>query len=417
MFDQDKINNYLENICKNASDMYCAPGITFSFDKKYSEDFNRILTEIRREPSVRNNFPEGYIFEKIRDIISEALKVPDEKRYYLIQTEVNKLKTELKSKISDYKFLFHIEDLFIEKSITIGDVEFFKIDKQTVSDINEIIQGGGTILRNISIYDPLKTGNTYAKVKTRGIQNYAYYSSLTKTRQSINILKFLLYPKNFTFCLDSDFQQPNYKLSYFYRNDLGPGFNASLAGHSRPCHLNNETIDDLEKGDLDVINKLLRKRGKISEFENRILTGIYWFAEALKIDIYYNKDYSDDDREIPIENFEFINRGEKLLKLFMALESVLNFNNKESITQNISERVALLINDNLDGRKQIKNHIRSLYNLRGNMVHQGVTYIYNDDLNYLASYVHATLKKIIILKADIDKTEDLNNYIEDLKFK
>lgn len=106
-----------------------------------------------------------------------------------------------------------------------------------------------------------------------------------------------------------------------------------------------------------------------------------------------------------------------MLKLFTSLEAVLNFNNEEKITETIAERAALLIVDDYKTRTEIKRHIKKIYSDRSKMVHQGVTYVSELDLEDITVYTRAVLQKLIELKTEynFNTTKELNDYIELLK--
>ncbi len=118
-----------------------------------------------------------------------------------------------------------------------------------------------------------------------------------------------------------------------------------------------------------------------------------------------------------IENLEFVNQGERLLKLFTSLEAVLNFNNEEKITETIAERAAMIITDDYNIRIKIKKRIKDIYDDRSKMVHQGVTYASKCDLDCLTDYIREVLYKLIELKKErsFNNKEQLRAYIEEIK--
>jgi hypothetical protein len=64
-------------------------------------------------------------------------------------------------------------------------------------------------------------------------------------------------------------------------------------------------------------------------------------------------------------------RSEKLVILLAALESLLLKDQNEAPTQNLGERMALLVGNNLDERKRILATTRRIYALRSTFVHHG----------------------------------------------
>jgi hypothetical protein len=64
-------------------------------------------------------------------------------------------------------------------------------------------------------------------------------------------------------------------------------------------------------------------------------------------------------------------RSEKLVILLAALESLLLKDDKEAPTQNLGERMALLIGNGLDERKRILATTREIYAVRSGFIHHG----------------------------------------------
>jgi hypothetical protein len=243
---------------------------------------------------------------------------------------------------------------------------------------------------------------TYEEVNARGIQDYAYSLALYKIRLAINIIKLYIAPDYCNFGLDGETQVPIHRKSFLSYNDNGPRIRMELVGNIREYFLNKTSLKFMEENGLNELNKILKKDTKPSEYENKLLTGIYWFGEAVSVITPDNKkNVGDGKRNNIIENLEFFYKGEKLLKLFTALESVLIFSkNENNITENIAERASVLIGDNENNRAEIKRHIKNIYDYRSIVVHQGVTYVSNNDLSWLIICVRAVLYKLIELKRE-----------------
>lgn len=168
-----------------------------------------------------------------------------------------------------------------------------------------------------------------------------------------------------------------------------------LVGGHPEYFLKEKTLEFMKEYGFDELNKILKKESKISKYEERLLTGIYWFGEAVSVITYDNKDLGDGKRANTIENFEFFYRGEKLLKLFIALESVLIFNNNEQITENIAERAAILIFEDYDSLIKLKKRIKRIYDYRNKTTPQGIIYVFKHDLSWITNCVRNILENIL----------------------
>ena len=139
---------------------------------------------------------------------------------------------------------------------------------------------------------------------------------------------------------------------------------------------------------IDLINS-----DNLSEEEEKILIAIYWYGEAVSNFISEIKGRGDFKMFNDPDNLIYRNSADRLLKLFVALETLLLKDDEETIVNNISERASKLISDDLSYQKKIKKDIKKIYDNRSKFVHHGIPYIHRDDLNRLTNYV-----RIVILQ-------------------
>ncbi len=65
--------------------------------------------------------------------------------------------------------------------------------------------------------------------------------------------------------------------------------------------------------------------------------------------------------------------SDKLVFCLSSLESILLRNQTEPIQKNLGERMAYLVGDNVEGRKQIAKTVDEIYKIRSAFVHHGQT--------------------------------------------
>lgn len=396
------------------------PGYSFPVNKEINDQIMGALIEISRNEPVKTNLPEKYIREEVENILMVVFNQPKEQRRDLLNDNLTEfreiIKKKLKDEIKDYEFTLQVNRLLLEEDIVIGEVSFFKYNENKGNEINsDVIEKEYSFLRNM-MGGPatfLKEGNTYAEVKATGVQDYAYSLALYKVRLALNIIKLFLRPDYCVFGLVGESLDLIYRTSVLVTDSKEPRLRRELVGGHPEYFLNKQVLDFMEEHGLNELNNILKKESKLTEYENRLLTGIYWYGEAVSV-IASDEKVGDGKRTNSIENFEFFNRGEKLLKLFTALESVLIFSDKEQITQNIAERTAMIIAEDYENRLNIKKRLIKIYNDRSKTVHQGLTYVSKNDLSWLTDCVRGVLFRLIELKTEneFNNKEELRTYIE-----
>lgn len=396
------------------------PGYSFPVNKEINDHIMGALIEISRNEPVKTNLPEKYIREEVENILMVVFNQPKEQRRDLLNDNLTEfreiIKKKLKDEIKDYEFTLQVNRLLLEEDIVIGEVSFFKYNENKGNEINsDEIEKEYSFLRNM-MGGPatfLKEGNTYAEVKATGVQDYAYSLALYKVRLALNIIKLFSRPDYCVFGLVGESLDLIYRTSVLVTDSKEPRLRRELVGGHPEYFLNKQVLDFMEEHGLNELNNILKKESKLTEYENRLLTGIYWYGEAVSV-IASDEKVGDGKRTNSIENFEFFNRGEKLLKLFTALESVLIFSDKEQITQNIAERTAMIIAEDYENRLNIKKRLIKIYNDRSKTVHQGLTYVSKNDLSWLTDCVRGVLFRLIELKTEneFNNKEELRTYIE-----
>lgn len=399
------------------------PFHSFPFNKEINQCISKSLEKIMADEPIKTNLPRNYIQEKIEDMLALVFNAPEDEQLIILHEQLSEFREAIKKKlndeISDYKFILHVNKLNVQNELAIGNVNFYKLDEEKANEIKvEEIKKKSQFINWLTggIGNFLNTGGTYAEVKTRGLQDYAYSLALYQIRLSLNIIKLFIHPMYCVFGLDGESMPPMHRKSILTYDNDEFFIRVELVGSGHEYFLDEESLEFMNNHGLIELNKILKKESKLSKYENNLLTGIYWFGESVSITADY-EDIGDGRRSQSIDNLEFVNRGEKLLKLFTSLEAVLNFNNEEKITETIAERAALLIVDDYKTRIEIKRNIKKIYGDRSKMVHQGVTYVSELDLEDITVYTRAVLQKLIELKTEYNfsTSKELNDYIEILK--
>jgi hypothetical protein len=119
-------------------------------------------------------------------------------------------------------------------------------------------------------------------------------------------------------------------------------------------------LTEMKKYGLDIISQITTKK-KISDFESTVLNMAFLYSKAA---------FTSDPME-------------KLVHMLSALESTLLRNENEPIQQNLAERVAFFITQELIERKEIIKNIKHVYGLRSRYLHHGHS---STDLNEISKF-------------------------------
>jgi Apea-like HEPN len=100
---------------------------------------------------------------------------------------------------------------------------------------------------------------------------------------------------------------------------------------------------------------------------------------------------------------------EKLLYILTSLESTLLKNENEPIQQNLAERLAVLLERSLDGRKSMIKTVRSTYGLRSRYLHHGRT-LADDEL--LTVFLNIAWRFWMMALSDLGKFKTREEFVE-----
>ena len=360
----------------------------FPRNKHVDNFINSIVSEIMGIEIIHNNFSKKYIEKNIISILENlnsknALTLPKQDFKNLCEDLLNNFENEIENIIDEdfdnYLCIFHITNLELIKSITIGDVTLFPIKNMNdkLNKYNEEIFGS----------DFFREKEVYAKTRIYGSKEFVHSKAQNNIKITLNMLKLLLPDKKCNFNLDGDVFSPNYRQYAMFTSNDEIASGVKLEGSIFHCEFTKEKVGDVSHV-LNVLSILFNKKNK-SDFENRLITSIYWFGESMSIKMNEYKKIGNKHQSL-IDNIEFFNAYPKLLYLVIALETVFVFDNDESKSEAVSSKVSTLIAK--PGREnEIKTFLKDMYGIRSSIVHSGIDYISKEDLETLAHYVRVAL--------------------------
>ena len=236
-----------------------------------------------------------------------------------------------------------------------------------------------------------KENEVYANTRVYGSINYAHTKSQTKIKIALNMLKLFLHDYECNFNLDGDIIYPKNRFYVLInsKNEITGGFSPSCSNFG--CDFNKDAIYD--EFQLYILSILFNNEPK-SEIENRLITSIYWFGEAMSVQFKHSSKIENKHND-PLENIEFFDGYSKLMYLIISLESLFVYND-DSKSKAISKKVSALI-ANPGFEQEIEEFLRKIYDYRSKIVHSGIIYISNNDINRLIDCTRYAIFEVLYL--------------------
>jgi len=425
MFDQEKV-------CKRLLNLLIEKGPEIRADL-----LGEILREIRNRPIVK----QGYSPEEIKGfvdlVVEEARTMSDKERIDYIKGQVADLNGKFQRSLGDWDFIIPVENLKLGvRSLKVGDVVFSEFTswkrKKILTKLSNWIKDNPKYSsehkeRFIKDFDEdissLMQNRICAFVRVEGKLEKAQLDAYDKVEAAIAALK-LYKPSNYDsrmqyFHITGKIVQQTKRpmLGYSGRNIT---FQIETVGFLFPFEIDDKRIRTMRENGFSKLSKMLRKE-KPNDLEGRIINSVRLFASACDVVVTKSREsvpfalgFVPREQSKPETTFEAISMNDRLIKLFVALESLLIFDEGERLASNIAERVAFLLGRNYEQRAKIKRFLKRMYRLRSAHVHHGKSDITHPVLEKFTTYVQTAVLRLIINKDRIKLSteEDLQNWFE-----
>jgi hypothetical protein len=408
-------------------------------DWNQESKFTEAVRETLKARLIMENFSLREIEEQFKDIISAAMQLPAPQRQVYIRSSVIQFFASFASQIAVNQVVVPISNLSIEKSFSVGDVEFKLFSKYQTRKWAGLFR---EVLKNNPHYNPaqkrdfvnsilehnLKPLEGTVCTETTGIgkEEKASEIALRKVNVALDILKM--------YCMvergqrDSNFGLKGEVLDSSVRSLLQRSISKKSltptlerVGPLFPLVIGNRELQMMRKYGLRLLNEILRKKNR-TWVEKKILRAIYWYSRVFDTPL-----RRVDDEKIVIrrqmpsskseEVLEYGCINERLVKAFIALESLFIISDREAVQNSIAERVALVLANNYQDRKRIKKFLKDMYNFRSTVVHHGFTYVSVGELSQLVYWVRDSIITILLKKnrLKLNSMEDFYGYFEKQK--
>lgn len=336
--------------------------------------------------------------EKILESIYEFNEFLNSRKEYYVYVPLKGIKMKINTiAINKLIRILHIEPQTIKNHINYSKEILIKSDNSTFfADIEPVMKKTGSEEEIVKALVP-------AAIEIK-VQTAEYLKAIELANEATKILIcFFRYIDCVTW--DSDNLNVRYPGYGFLEEDLNfvvVGKNNTFLWNntfeSEEFEMDNDTLGDMREYGLNNIAKLLDNllNHSLNERHQAILGSLILFGES-RIEI---------------------NEGIRLLKLMLAVECLLNTSKSDPVTITLSERLAFLIEDDVDKRIEVAKSFKKLYNQRSRVVHNGSTSVSEEDLKRLEYYVTELIRSFLVVDKwfYISENEQLARELDILKY-
>ena len=262
------------------------------------------------------------------------------------------------------------------------------------------------------------TSFCFVKLTTKGTKEISKDIALNKINELLSI--FSLYKPHYIngFGIMGDVLPLSSELITYRINEDNLDISSKRTTRFRSFNL-TESLEHMKKFHLDYLINLINKDG-LGYVEENLLNAIQWYYEAVKSETNYDEDVAEvtlDSNEY-YEHHSYFKLGIKIINLISSLESLLIFNDKNSMDTK-KERFNLIINFNNDPIYDYSKDLQELYDIRNDIAHSNKSCnLLKFNINKNTSLLNIFIMSFIEIKLafdndsekSLDSREDLVNF-------
>jgi len=305
-----------------------------------------------------------------------------------------------------YEFVLPIENLYLKtRFFIVGNTKFFKLSSNKRREYIQLHEKISSLKELIE--DQFKIGGTYASIKVDATnKEEGYKKAIEEIDTSLNIFKLYRYPND-------DFYRRYFGIKgeviptdtrvILYKEILG-GIGSytkvEKTGFSYQYTLDKTRIAYMMNNGFGKIHQMLRNQR--TKLDNRIISAINWYGKSFN-------SYTSNKDIIPQKDKFF--EVERFIYCIIALESLLIFD-REPIRSNLARRVAHLCELQYD-KEKVSKTVKNLYDIRSDIIHDGIKSVSKNDLNKLLLITSATIISLVKRRnrLKINTIEDLREWL------
>ena len=383
-----------------------AKGFTFRLVDDIVDLYEDVCRQLLKRQDWSSKFSEKYIDSKLHRVLAELLENDDVSK---ASEYIDKLIYELENFSDEQLVLLPLTGIvmFVPslelgritlRNISLSDTEELFIPYKTnlaESGLTPTEQAQGVQRLRQEIY-PVVQGKVCAEFRVIAEAQRAIERAEEECRRVLDLLRYaipLIFSRGYQFKIGLWKEAMRDSSETLVLTQQSPLFvkSSKLVGSNADFILNEQTVQLLERIGVFEMAKILKKPiGEMQGFEETLLRGIHWFANA----------------QIQIE------RENDLLGLMTCLETFLTSENSDKISNTVAEGVAFVLGNTLEERKHLKKQIKAFYNKRSRISHGGQKAILDSDLEELRTLTGVFLAKMIQGKKEFKERKDLDEWIE-----
>ncbi|AKF43661.1 HEPN domain-containing protein [Pseudomonas fragariae (ex Marin et al. 2024)] len=396
----------LKSIVTYASDDLTAglemhDGVYYSLPQNQKLLLSELIKNLIEKTKSEERFSEKAVGIKIKKIFAQMYVEPT-KSY---KSEIEALAIELESYDTSTTVHMRVVGLFVCEEMNLGNVAFRMCNESYLDDILApvLFDSDGIKSQRASDFEAFFRPNIRKDLGTGCVARVtlvaepirAFERAKDEIRRVIDILRYACtndhFAEDIRIGLVGDYPRSE-RFGYVFQGNAFSS-KSDMVGSRRRYALDKNALENMEQiGALKLAGFL--EKSSMSPFQECLIRAVHWYSSGV----------TQSEKE------------NGYLHLMIALEALFTPEKGDPIANTIAESTALIINNTLAGRKQLKKFVKQCYATRSSIAHGGKKAVSDFDLKRLMIIVSNVISSLAHIEDRFSKREDLFAYLEDLKF-
>jgi len=384
-------------------------GVGFALIEDVSDEYDDLVRKFLTHADWGEKFSENYVEQSLRAILAEALinrESPAEAR-----KRASEGLTSLVARLDEYVEEHTCYVPLVGLRLSSGDVELGRVVLEELSEekVDQLADKVTTILNAskhleeekqafVRMHEPIIKGMqgwVCAKFRAVAEPERARDRAETETRRVLDLLRFAvptLYPPSVDVAIGFDGEVFATQRMTPTLSDQRFSLHMIRVGPHSDLDLSQANRKVMHEIGVFEVSDILRKPSRsLNDFEEALLRGVHWFADA-------------ETQQEP-EN--------QLLSLVTCLETFLTPRDRSPIRTAVAEGVAMILAEDLKTRRALKKFVIAVYGQRSAVSHGGRTAVLQTDLGQLKYIAHRLIRALIQRKDEFADRESLARWLEE----
>jgi hypothetical protein len=384
------------------------PEASFTLIDDVADQYDDLVRELLRHADWEEKFSEQYIDQALRNLFGAVLG--DNQSSADLSERASQGLNALEARLEGYsqKHSCYVPLVGLQLSagdIALGQVVLKELSREVVDRLTSTVDS--IILSTkgpeeqkqplISMHEAMLRsleGTICAEFRAIAEPNKARERAEVEVRRVLDLLRFAI-PAMYT---------PEWKVAVGFSGEIYPAsritptlsdtaFNLNVVnvGPHTSMELSEANMKVMQEIGVLEVSEILRKPFRhLSDFEDTLLRGMHWFADA--------------ETQPELEN--------RLLSLITCLETFLTPRDRSPIRTAVAEGVAMIATEGVESRRKVKKFVLRVYDQRSAVSHGGRTAILQADLGQLRDITHSLIQILIRRNNEFSTRDDLADWLE-----